>query len=114
MLVIEHFLLFLQSFRNYNLFQDKTVLKRVQIVLEASASKTFKLSKIMKFVVERAQNKWNSLPNDKISKWFKFKAFADDKINVTTELKLVIFIGMEKNIVGKGQNAGYQHFLLFP
>ena len=27
--------------------------------------------------------KFNSLPNDKISDWSKFKAYADDKINVT-------------------------------
>ena len=25
---------------------------------------------------------WDSLPNDKILDWSKFKAFADDKINV--------------------------------
>ena len=35
----------------------------------------------------------------------KLKAFADDKIRVSVR---------EENIVGKGENAGYQHFLLFP
>ena len=25
-----------------------------------------------------------------------------------------VFDSVEKNIVGKGENAGYQHFLLFP
>ena len=55
---------------------------------------------------------FNSLPNDKILDWSKFKAFADDKMNVTKELKFVS--GREENIVGKGENAGYQHFLLFP
>ena len=30
---------------------------------------------------------------------------------MTKELKLVL--GREENIVGKGENAGYQHFLLF-
>ena len=54
----------------------------------------------------------NSLPYGKISDWPKFKAFADDKINVTSKLKFVL--GMEENIVGKGENAGNQHFLLFP
>ena len=52
------------------------------------------------------------LPNDKILDWSKLKAFADDRINEIIKLKF----GMEreKNIVGKGENAGYQHFLLFP
>ena len=40
------------------------------------------------------------------------KAFADDKINVNKNLKFVL--GRVENIVGKGENAGYQHFLLFP
>ena len=40
----------------------------------------------------------------------KLKAFADNKINVNEKLKF----GLERieNIVGKGENAGYQHFLL--
>ena len=42
----------------------------------------------------------------------KLKAFADDKLNVTQNVK-VIFHGIE-NIVGKEENAGHQHFLLFP
>ena len=40
------------------------------------------------------------------------KAFADDKLNVTRNVK-VVFHRIE-NIVGKEENAGYQHFLLFP
>ena len=54
----------------------------------------------------------NCLPNDKILDWSRLKAFADDKINVTKELKFVL--GREENVVRKGENAGYQHFLLFP
>ena len=54
----------------------------------------------------------NSLPNDKILDWFKLKAFADDKINAN--VKLNFGTGRVQNIVGKGENAGYQHFLLFP
>ena len=54
----------------------------------------------------------NSLPNDKIIDWSKLKASADDNINVTEKLKFVL--GRAQNIVGKGENAGYQHFLLFP
>ena len=44
--------------------------------------------------------------------WAKLKAFADDKINVTKKLQFIF--GSIENIVGKGENAGYQHFLLFP
>ena len=40
----------------------------------------------------------------------KLKAFADDKRNLTKKLKLVL-ISVE-NIMGKGVNAGYRHFLL--
>ena len=54
----------------------------------------------------------NPSPNDKISDLSKLKAFADDKINVTQ--KLTFFLGWIENIVGKGENAGCQHFLLFP
>ena len=52
-----------------------------------------------------------SFPNDKFSDLSKLKAFADDKINVREKLKFVL--GSMENIVGKGENAGYQHFLLF-
>ena len=52
------------------------------------------------------------LPNDKILDWSKFKAPADDKINVTQNLKFVL--GKVENILGKGENAGYHHFHLFP
>ena len=54
----------------------------------------------------------NSLPNNKILDWSKLKALADDKINVAQKLKFVS--GRIENIVGKGENVGYQHFLLFP
>ena len=53
-----------------------------------------------------------TLPNNKISDWFIFKVFADDKINVAKKMKFVF--GKVENIKGKGENAGYQHFLLFP
>ena len=54
----------------------------------------------------------NSLPHNKILDGSKLKAFADDKLNATEKLKFVL--GRVENIVGKGENAGYQHFLLFP
>ena len=55
---------------------------------------------------------FNSLPNDKILDRFKLKAFVDYKLNVNEKL----YFGLERvqNIVGKGENASYQHFLLFP
>ena len=49
----------------------------------------------------------NPLPNDKILE----KALADDKIILIRKLKFVL--GIVKNVVGE-ENAGYQHFLLFP
>ena len=56
--------------------------------------------------------RFNPLSNDKFFDWSKFKAFADDKIKVP---KIMIFVcDRDENIVGKGENAGYQHFLLFP
>ena len=53
-----------------------------------------------------------TLPNDKILYVIKFKAFADDKINLA-QMMISVFDRVE-NIVGKGENAGNQHFLLFP
>ena len=50
----------------------------------------------------------NSVPNNKILEQSKLKACADDKITVTETLKLVLW--RVENIVGKGENAGYQHF----
>ena len=50
----------------------------------------------------------NSLPNNLT----KLEAFADDKIKV---VKMIFFVSDRvENIVEKGENAGYQYFLLFP
>ena len=49
--------------------------------------------------------------NDKILDMTKLKAFADDKLNIA-EMMISIFDRVE-NTEGKGENAGYQHFLLF-
>ena len=40
------------------------------------------------------------------------KAFTDYKTNVTQKLEFVL--GRVENILGKGEIAGYQHFLLCP
>ena len=55
---------------------------------------------------------FNSLPNDKILDQSKSKAFADDKIQFVE--MMIYILDMVENTVGKGENAGYQHFLLFP
>ena len=54
---------------------------------------------------------FNPLPDDKILGLSKFKAVADNKLNVTQNVK-VVFHRIEN--VGKEENAGYQHFFLFP
>ena len=67
------------------------------------------------FILHLFRNKFLqiiSLPNDKILEQYNLKYFADDKINVIYVKNLVL--GRAENIVGKGENAGYQHFLLFP
>ena len=55
---------------------------------------------------------FNSLPDDKILNRSKLKAFTDDKINVA--LTTIFLFKWVENIVGKGENVGYHHFLLFP
>ena len=53
-----------------------------------------------------------SLPNEKILDQSKFKELEDDKIDAIKKLKFAL--GMVENILGKGENACNQHFLLFP
>ena len=53
----------------------------------------------------------NSLPKDTILRMFEFKASADYKFGVAEIMEFVF--GRLENVVGKGDNAGYQHFLLF-
>ena len=54
----------------------------------------------------------NSLPNSQFYGFSKLKAFADKKINVTENWKFIL--RKKENIVGKGENGGYQNFLLLP
>ena len=42
----------------------------------------------------------------------KFRAFAEDKLNIAI-MKISLYDRVEKS-VRKGENAGYQHFLFFP
>ena len=56
--------------------------------------------------------KINSLPNNKFWDQSNLKAFADNILNV---VQMIICVTHSvENIVGKGGNAGYQHFLHFP
>ena len=62
---------------------------------------------------------WNPLKSvsfvnddDKILALSKLIAFVNNKSNDTQTIEFVFH--REENIVRKGENAGYQHFLLFP
>ena len=55
---------------------------------------------------------FHALPDDKNLGLPKLKAFADNNLNVTEDIKVVSH--RLENIAGKEENAGYQHFLLFP
>ena len=55
---------------------------------------------------------FNSVPNYKNYALFRLRAFADEKLKVT-QMK-VFFSDSVENNEGKGENAGCQHFLLFP
>ena len=54
----------------------------------------------------------NTLPNEYMLATSKLKAFADNKRNAAE--MIISVLDTVENIVGKEENAGYQHFLLFP
>ena len=58
--------------------------------------------------------KWNFLTLYQTTKFLtaKLKVFADNKVNATQKLEFAL--GRVENIFGKGENLGYQQFLLFP
>ena len=55
---------------------------------------------------------FNPLPNNRFRDQSNLEAFADDILNVV-QITICVTDCVE-NIMGKGENAGYQHFLLFP
>ena len=61
--------------------------------------------------VDSGEEGFNSLPKEKLIKWSKLKAITYYKINVIQKLEFVL--ERVEKIVGKGENAGDQHFLLF-
>ena len=67
---------------------------------------------LLERVSGKSKNTVNPVPNNKILDWSNSKAFADDEKNLSQKLEFVF--GRVENIVGKGENVGYQHFLLFP
>ena len=54
----------------------------------------------------------NPFPNNKILDWFELKEFADDKFKFHENGRM--FFKWTENIVGKGEIARYEQFLLFP
>ena len=58
------------------------------------------------------QNPIISLSNYKILTLIKLIAFADDKFNAT--YIMTSLLDRVENFLEKKENAGYQHFLLFP
>ena len=66
----------------------------------------------MNYLISKPLQAVNSLTNIKILDQSNLNDFAGNKINVTYVTKFVL--GRVENNVGKGGNAGYQHFLLFP
>ena len=52
-----------------------------------------------------------TLYHDKMLDWSKLKAFVDDKLN--SAAMIVIECITIENVVGKRENAAYQHFILF-
>ena len=54
---------------------------------------------------------FNSASSNNFLDWSKLKTLADYKVNETEKLKLVL--GRIESIVGKGEDAGNQNFLLF-
>ena len=54
----------------------------------------------------------NCVPNNTILNMTNLKAFPDAKI-CATQMSRFLFDWVE-NIMRKGENAGHQHFLLFP
>ena len=64
----------------------------------------FRVVKCQDFVVKSLQKFYCSS---------KLKALADDKVNVA-QVSDTYLREQTENIMGKGENAGYQHFFLFP
>ena len=107
----QHFLLFPQCF-----YPSKNKFKfSVTFILSSTGAFNLDQSKNLSFgkKLRKKCNFWFKLsPNGKILDLTKLKAFAGDKLNVTKNLKYLS--DRVENIVGRGENSGYKHFLLVP
>ena len=63
-------------------------------------------------IIQKVLNSTYSLPDNNFLEWSQLKAFAEKNIKVTEKLKTVL--EKVENFLGTGENASYQHFLLFP
>ena len=64
-------------------------------------------------VMDFDEQEFNSLPNDKIFRLFLIESICRRQ-KKKCELKIEICFGKGKKLLAKGENAVYQHFLLFP
>ena len=76
-----------------------------------TAQQTFRCNKTESILQTIIQMGRNSLPNDKVLDWSKLKAFADENLYVD---QMMIYVFERVENVGNGENAGLQHFLVFP
>ena len=77
----------------------------------------FSLCFLQQYIISasKCSNVWkrvNSLRNNKISDLSKVKVFA--KYTVKVAKMMISLFSRVENLVGKGENAGYQRFLFFP
>ena len=86
-----------------NAFKHAESLQEISGQASSEASLEAILKKVCRF---------NPLPHRKILDLSKLKAFTDDNFKVAQMVQF--YFHMVENFVGKGENAGYQHFLLFP
>ena len=99
----EHFLLFSCCF---------LPLQRLTLLCEPESVCASK--RVFKFGRSKTLHFGKSLFTERQSKVLdhsNLKYFADDKINVTYKINFVI--GRVENIVSKGENADFQHFLFY-
>ena len=80
------------------------------LILSSANAFNLELSKILLFGKELIR--CNTLPNDKILAWSKLNRYPDNKLNIA--IMMICAFDRVGNNMGKGKNAGYQHFLRFP
>ena len=84
------------------------VLKKLRIFKFGNRIRIFAAKKNIRIFVSIPN--FNPLPNDKFLDLTKLKAFADNNLNVANMMNFLY--DRAENTVEKGENAGYQHFLL--